>query len=372
LTNVCGPGNVSFNVKTSILSPASHTDCQKNSPQLLLLFGTPRSGTTWLGKIFDSHPLTLYKHEPDRSRFGVPFAAHADLAEQWREQVLAFVAKLNSINTAHTSARLPVFKKKYRSHFAQTMHRLSVLGSGALSNLGWQWPVWQFTDIHRPDVRVVWKSTDSLARLGAILRVLENCRAVRIIRHPCGYVASVLRGEKLHRFVASVTTSEDYGIMQKLLDAGGSHTYGLTIDHMRRFHRVERMAWIWVLLNEKAERDTADDPRCMSVRYEDVCRAPIDQARFLFSFCGLDWDSQTVDFIQASTGSSEAGRREITTDARRYYSIFHDPRQAAEKWRSEMKVEDIERVYKVLRQTDLIRLYPEEEPALQAESHLTG
>ena len=31
----------------------------------ILLFGMPRSGTTWLGKIFDSHPLVLYRHEPD-------------------------------------------------------------------------------------------------------------------------------------------------------------------------------------------------------------------------------------------------------------------------------------------------------------------
>ena len=31
----------------------------------ILLFGMPRSGTTWLGKIFDSHPQVLYRHEPD-------------------------------------------------------------------------------------------------------------------------------------------------------------------------------------------------------------------------------------------------------------------------------------------------------------------
>lgn len=29
----------------------------------ILLFGLPRSGTTWLGKLFDSHPDTLYRHE---------------------------------------------------------------------------------------------------------------------------------------------------------------------------------------------------------------------------------------------------------------------------------------------------------------------
>jgi hypothetical protein len=32
---------------------------------LLLLFGMPRSGTTWLAKIIDSHPDIIYRHEPD-------------------------------------------------------------------------------------------------------------------------------------------------------------------------------------------------------------------------------------------------------------------------------------------------------------------
>ena len=30
-----------------------------------LLFGMPRPGTPWLGKVFDSQPATLYRHEPD-------------------------------------------------------------------------------------------------------------------------------------------------------------------------------------------------------------------------------------------------------------------------------------------------------------------
>jgi hypothetical protein len=75
---------------------------------------------------------------------------------------------------------------------------------------------------------------------------------------------------------------------------------------MRSFHPVERMAWIWVLLNEKAERDTADDARCTLVRYDDVCRDPMNKPQALFSFCGLDWDRQTVDFIRTRTLESKA------------------------------------------------------------------
>ena len=31
----------------------------------ILIVGAPRSGTTWLAKILDSHPDVLYRHEPD-------------------------------------------------------------------------------------------------------------------------------------------------------------------------------------------------------------------------------------------------------------------------------------------------------------------
>lgn len=338
-------------------------------PKLLLLFGTPRSGTTWLGKIFDSHPLTLYKHEPDRSGFGLPFAVPVEQAEEWRQPVHKFIARLSAVNTAHAAARRPVFAKKYRWAIAQPLHELSVFAAGAASSLNCKLPVWQCGNVHEPDVRLVWKSTDSLGRLGVILRVLDNCRAVRIIRHPCGYIASVMRGEAMRRFLSSVPTSEDYGMMQELLDAGGARSYGLTVDHMRSFHPIERMAWIWVLLNEKAERDTAGDARCILVRYEDVCRDPIDEAQALFSFCGLDWDRQTVDFVQTSTlGSKPAALSRITQRSHGYYSLYRNPLQAAEKWRSEMKTEDIERTYHVVHQSNLIRLYPESEPAALAKS----
>jgi hypothetical protein len=331
-----------------------------STPKLVLLFGTPRSGTTWLGKIFDSHRLTLYKHEPDRSGFAVPFAAPMENAEQWRVPVLNFAARLTGINTPHTSARLPVFHKAYRSPLFHPLHRISVFLTGSASWLGWNWRVQQFANVQRPDVRLVWKSTDSLGRLGVILRALDNCRTVWIVRHPCGYINSVLRGEALQRFVASVPTSEDYGIMQKLIDAAGSRAYDLTLDHMRKFHSVERMAWIWVLLNEKAMRDTAEDPHCISVRYEDVCRNPIETTKVLFAFCGLDWDPQTAEFIRASTRDAQTFVP-FRSHSRRYYSIFRDPLKSAEKWKSEMSEENVTRVYRVLSQSRLADLYPESE-----------
>ena len=51
---------------------------------LVLLFGMPRSGTTWIGKIFDSYPDTVYRHETDSSGRlnAVPLLAPADIYPQ--------------------------------------------------------------------------------------------------------------------------------------------------------------------------------------------------------------------------------------------------------------------------------------------------
>src|SRR5690348_10180285 len=200
-------------------------------PKLLLLFGMPRSGTSWLGKIFDSHPGTLYKHEPDR-KLDLPFAIPLQDAEAMASRIQNFVSKLPDINTAHVAARLPVFSKQYRSASGQFAHRASVLATTAAGALNWKLPVFLAANVHSPEVRVVWKSTDSLGRLGAILRIVTDSRAVRIFRHPCGYISSVLRGERQREFVSVVPTSEDYGLIEILLEAAGPFRRGLSINHM--------------------------------------------------------------------------------------------------------------------------------------------
>ena len=37
-----------------------------NDRELTIIIGAPRSGTTWLAKVFDSHTGVFYRHEPDQ------------------------------------------------------------------------------------------------------------------------------------------------------------------------------------------------------------------------------------------------------------------------------------------------------------------
>jgi len=329
-------------------------------PKFLLVFGSARSGTSWIGKVFDSHPLTLYKHEPDRFFRDLPMAPRASDTEKFAPAILQFLSQLPLLTQTHVAGSLPVFAKRYRSWLGTQVHRSTVLCAVAAESSGYlKFPIFECARGDNPEIRVVWKSIDSLGRLGLILRVVEDCRAILITRHPCACISSTLRGEAQKNFSSPVAASEDYGIMKMFLETA-TNNRGITLDHLRAAHPVERMAWIWVLTNEKASEETAKSDRCRQVRYEDFCTDPVGKSQEMFSFSGLPWTKETSTFIEASTLRVPPSRFDrLTQGSGRFYGIFRDPIGAANKWKSEMKSEDIERVYRILRQSDLIRLYPE-------------
>ena len=58
-----GRDNFSLSQRTG--RPAGGDRWDALAATAILVLGYPRSGTTWLAKIFDSHPDILYRHEPD-------------------------------------------------------------------------------------------------------------------------------------------------------------------------------------------------------------------------------------------------------------------------------------------------------------------
>ena len=88
--------------------------------------------------------------------------------------------------------------------------------------------------------------------MGVIVDCLDNCIGIHIIRHPCGYIASVLSGESKKKFMSYTPASEDYPIYKKLLETDQAQRYGLTMDKIKAISAEERLAWRWVLFNEKA------------------------------------------------------------------------------------------------------------------------
>lgn len=317
----------------------------------ILLFGMPRSGTTWLGKVFDSHPRTLYRHEPDS--FGtldaMPLFPDVASAESYRALVEGFVAALPDARSARVTGKLPLFPKDYQGPLAFQLRRLLLLAGKAAGRVRKaELPLPAMIDHHYADrAYLVWKSIESLGRLGVIARLLPGCHAVHILRHPCGYVSSVLRGEVQGRLGGDVPASEDYGILELLLATDAARAHGLDMEGLRALQPAERLAWRWVLYNEKAMDDTHGLAGCTRVRYEDLCAQPLEGYRRLFAATELPWDAQTEDFVRRSTNS--------TSDS--YYSVFRDPAQAARSWEDQLARADIDRVLRITRASRAGALY---------------
>lgn len=310
----------------------------------VLLFGMPRSGTTWLGKVFDSHPETLYRHEPDSlgTLNVMPLLAAVAEIDRYRAIITDFASTLSNHRSPRVTGKLPLFPKSYYSPLTfQTRRLLLMSGKFSARFLG-ELPVPNLVNLNRPgQLHLVWKSIESLGRLGVIARVLEDCRAVHILRHPCGYAASVLRGEAQGRLGGGVSASEDYGILEMLINTEQGIKHGLSMELMHEIHPVERLAWRWVLFNEKAMDDLENLPGCTQVRYEDLCENPLEEYQRLFEFTDLPWHPQTERFIVQSTGN----------DSSTYYSVFKDPKKAANSWKDNLAAEDIDRVMRIVEGT---------------------
>ena len=315
----------------------------------ILLFGMPRSGTTWLGKIFDSHPRVLYRHEPDtwQRLKDMPIIAGRSGRAQHEGRVREFVASMPAMRADRVCGKRPLFPKDYASRTATRRYALLSALHKALARIGVQSaapiPPQPGDGQH---YRLAWKSIESLGRLGLMIECLPEARSVHIVRHPCGYVASVLRGEAAARFDHNAAAA-DFPIYEMLSSTEPARRRGLTMERFRAMPVVERLAWRWVIFNEVAAAETAGDPRNRVLYYEELCSSPEAMTRALFDFCSLPWHEQTAQFLRSSTSRSRDD----------YYSVFKDPLESAWRWRSELMAEDVALVAGVATEASPARPY---------------
>ncbi|WP_428487068.1 sulfotransferase family protein [Rhodopila sp.] len=310
----------------------------------ILILGAPRSGTTWLAKIIDSHPDVLYRHEPDETRPGpsplTPAALPGLLA--------AWVADRG----ARTVAKRPFFAKSWQSAPARGMRTLLATAAGAASRL--PAPVSLLARLPIPDLatrpaaRLALKSVAWAEGAAVLAQTLPASRTIFILRHPCGQVASVMRGNRLRRFdLRTPGTDMPFDEAQALAHAA---MFGVDAGAFQALPEAARYAWSWRAFNEPAYDALAARGNVHVVLYEALCASPEALARRILQFAGLDWNRQTAAFVAGSTTHrGSAG----------YYAIFRDAAAAAETWRKTMTPEDQAAVRSVVAVSPLARFWPD-------------
>jgi hypothetical protein len=316
---------------------------------MILLLGSPRSGTSWIGKVFDSHPDVLYRHEPDtilRSQaipsFPEPAAVDRHLAEA--RQYLAALAAARHPKVAGSQ---PQFRKSYRGAAASAAHRALVLGAKSFEAVAARLgsplapPI---PDLARTDDRsvcLVIKSVSSLGRALLFSRAAPDARIVHILRHPCGQIASRLRGMRLRlldggtyvRSIAATPQARRMGFDEATLEA-------MSLE--------EQMACQWLVQNQKVLEEMRESGNYILLNYDGFCLDPERDGRDLFDLVGLDWTEQTRAFITLSSHSGGSSR---------YFGLFRQSRDELDKWQKELAAGQIERILGVIGRAEIGSLY---------------
>lgn len=329
----------------------------------ILLFGLGRSGTTWIAKIFDSHPDTLYRHEPDR-RFldsGLPVAPRLEDIVQRRDVTLRYIEACLGRRREKQVGPLPLFPKSYRGPLRARVRAGLVYAIKGLS----RWAPRLAESIPVPDliergararVRPVWKSVVATTHLPAYARLLPEARCFLILRHPGGQIESEERGRTHgHLEPAEGSPAEHLRwLLEPVVASGLGARLGLTYDDIERADPWEQAVYAWAFVNEFALEGIAGLPNCRMVRYEDVAADPDAMARELFAFAQLEWAPQTAEFIAASTHSGGGDRKRSE-----YFGLYRDSRAQIGKWRHRLNGERAARLEAIAGRFAAGRVYAE-------------
>jgi hypothetical protein len=299
----------------------------------ILIVGAPRSGTTWLAKILDSHPDVLYRHEPDEAvRGGGSIEASIAL---WARQ-----------RDPRTAGKRPFFPKSWQSAPARLLRTGLTYAGAAASRIGCAaWPIPDLGAIGRS--RLVIKSVRLSAGIGDFARACPDGRALLILRHPCGQVASVMRGTKDGRFdLAEAGTDMPFDEAAAIAFAA---RHGMEEPAFQSLPDAAKYAWSWREFNETAVGSIVGQPNARVVVYEDLCARSLEETRAILAFAGLPWSQQTEIFLRRSTSyDGPAG----------YYAVVRNSISAAERWRTSMSPAEQNAVRGVVADSPLVRYWP--------------
>ncbi len=261
--------------------------------KLLWLNGMPRSGTSWLSQIFESHPDVNFKLSP---LFSYAYKNEVGI-NSTREQWLDFFAKVAKSNDEFIN---------------QTYRR----------KIG-EYPVFK---IKNPSfTHLVIKDTRYHNLTSRMLEILPEIKFIHIIRNPCGAISSWISAPKEFPKGANIIDEWKTGACRK---TGEEEFWG--------FDDWKYLTRMYLDLSRKYVG------RILIIQYEELVVKPEEITKNMFRFAGLFMTQQTMDFLTTS--------QKINVDNE--YAVYKH-KSVKDKWRTTLDAGIIEEIRKEILDTDL-------------------
>jgi len=296
----------------------------------VVIAGSGRSGTTWLGSLLDTYEHAEYYYEichfpeldfdsPDLLKRKHPLIGFSPVRPVWlRKTERLLMEKLPQSVLSTTSMRLhqPLFFDKHQ--IDTCLFKIVKLFSFAMNLQKYK---------EKFDGRM---------------------KVIHIIRNPYSQLVSEIRQHEKNveharqHFSMRMHEIINNNNLVKYHDLGKRYLDGDWIEHM---------AFVWWVSNEIMIENKLLSTYVLT--YEELCRKPFEITQDVFSFLGWPMSEQTKKQIEATTTveNSETGT----------WSIKKNAEQAMNRWRNEIKPSDYNRISQMLSSCQLMAMWNREE-----------
>jgi Sulfotransferase family len=258
----------------------------------IAIFGVPRSGTSWLSQIFNSHPDVALRFQPLFS-----FAHKGRLTEQSsREEINQFFDEILQSQDAFALMKADMHKS---------------------------YPVFDKAD---PPTHIVFKEMRYLHIIENMLNRCPDVRIIGIVRNPLACLASWTQAPK--EFNPEWDMHSEWRTAPRKNQNRPEEFYGFD-------------KWKEVAGNFLRYQMTFKN-QFKLVRYDRLNADPVETSADLFRFCGLSMHPQVREFIKASHSMHDANP----------YSVFR-AKASDTQWKNVLPADIVDGVQRELKDTPL-------------------
>ncbi|MEA1050960.1 sulfotransferase [Lamprobacter modestohalophilus] len=315
--------------------------------QVIYLAGFPRSGTTWVANLINTHDQVIYRHELlgrcnsalfGNTLFNALKTQHGLTNSEYHQ--LSKLIKRADI----TTDRPPFFQKRFGWYFHPKLHHLAWLANQAIPSLA---PLYRriYTLNDNSQAHYLMKETRSLKDAESVLQGLRVENLVFLIRRPEAVIASYLSGiEK--GMMPNPNQSHKARWLRENQNSEQISELLSTISRADDLPNIEFLSLNWVVYHEIVLRLIKKySGVAIILLYEDLLADTVGYCRELFKRLGLSPCLMVDEFVKPSHSSAFDKKRLLSRDAKNsYFSVYRDATFQANQWQEKLQESEAERI----------------------------